>query len=84
MQVCLYGYKFYVENKLKKKQHKYVVVKGVEWWIIKEINCRGYLSLSHSLMIELQNIGLDNKQLKWVVAIRLGNLLWRLPIFLTH
>ena len=29
-QVCLYGYKFHVENKLKKKQHKYVVVKGVD------------------------------------------------------
>jgi hypothetical protein len=46
MQVCLYGYKFHVENKLKKKQHKYVVVKGVGRWIIKEINCGGYLSLS--------------------------------------
>ena len=45
-QVCLYGYKFHVENKLKKKQHKYVVVKGVGRWINKEINCRGYLSLS--------------------------------------
>ena len=45
-QVCLYGYKFHVKNKLKKKQHKYVVVKGVGRWIIKEINCGGYLSLS--------------------------------------
>ena len=45
-QVCLYGYKFHVENKLKKKQHKYVVVKEVGWWIIREINCEGYLSFS--------------------------------------
>ena len=45
-QVCLYGYKFHVENKLKKKQHKYVIVNGVRRWIIKEINCGGYLSLS--------------------------------------
>ena len=45
-QVCLYGYKFHVKNKLKKKQHNYVVVKGVGWWIIKEIYCGGYLSLS--------------------------------------
>ena len=44
-QVCLYGYKFHVENKLKKKPHKYVVVKRVGLWIIKEINCGGYLSL---------------------------------------
>ena len=45
-QVCLYGYKFHVENKLKKKQHKYVVVKEVERWIIRKINCGGYLSFS--------------------------------------
>ena len=49
-QVCLYGYKFHVENKLKKKKHKHVVVKEVERWIIKEINCGGYLSLSLSLI----------------------------------
>ena len=45
-QVCLYDYKFHVKNKLKKKQHKYVVVKGVRRWMIKEINYGGYLFLS--------------------------------------
>jgi hypothetical protein len=44
---------------LKKKQHKYVIVKGVGWWIIKEINCGGYLSLS---LID-----------DWVVVVGLGN-----------
>ena len=58
-QVCLYGYKFHVENKLKKKQHKYVVVKEVGQWIIKEINCGGYFSLS---LID-----------DWVVVVGLGN-----------
>ena len=58
-QVCLYGYKFHVENKLKKKQHKYVIVKRVGWWIIKEINFGGYLSLS---LID-----------DWVVAVGLRN-----------
>ena len=58
-QGCLYGYKFHVENKLKKKQHKYVVVKGVGRWIIKKINCGGYLSLS---LID-----------DWIVVVGLGN-----------
>ena len=49
----------FVENKLKKKHNKCVVVKGVRQWIIKKINCGGYLSVS---LID-----------DWVVVVGLGN-----------
>ena len=35
-----------------------MLVKGVEWWIIKEINCKDYLSLS--LIDDWVVVGLGN------------------------